>query len=176
MNGGSSVPACNPSPDVVCLLQPDPVEWPRLLREGTFRGLPIASEALPSRNLVEQYLLGVVDAPLGYKYGTPFLIVWEAEGLIVGNIGGKGLLPDEDEVELGYQTAPAYEGRGIMTAALGAMQLMARQDGLGLLAHVERDNQASRRVLEKAGFTCEALVRLPASLLLERWSWSSDQH
>lgn len=159
----------------VHLLQPTRTEWPALLRQRAYRGMPAEPGALPSRVLVDQFLLGLHPTRLGYRYGMPFLIVDDTTNRIVGNIGGKGWLPDEEEVEIGYEVADAYRGRGLMTAALRALQRMAREDRVSLLAHVERDNQSSRRVLEKCGFAMEALVSLPDSLLLERWAWSPDE-
>ena len=159
---------------MVSLYQPLPGEWPHILRTQRFRDFRVADDALPTRALLEQYLLGVSDSPLSYRYGVPFLIVLESTGTVVGNIGGKGLTSGDSEVELGYQTARPYRNQGIMTGAIEKMQELARGDRIALLAHIEPENEASRRVLKKCAFQLEALVRLPASLDLERWSWSPD--
>ena len=67
------------------------------------------------------------------------------------HIGGR------DEVEVGYRVAAAWWGRGIATEMATALVGVAR-DRLGLaeiVAFTLPDNLASRRVMEKAGFTYE---------------------
>jgi len=55
--------------------------------------------------------------------------------------------------ELGYGTAPAFGGRGVMTRTLAALLPLARTQGHnGLTAETRVDNPASQRVLEKNGF------------------------
>jgi RimJ/RimL family protein N-acetyltransferase len=59
-------------------------------------------------------------------------------------------------VEVGYWIARSQWGRGVASEALAQfLQLEPRRP---LLAHVATHNLASRRVLEKCGFTVEALV------------------
>jgi ribosomal-protein-alanine N-acetyltransferase len=61
------------------------------------------------------------------------------------------------EVELGYRVAAAWWGRGIATEMASALVAVAR-DRLGLadlVAFTLPYNLASRRVMEKAGFTYE---------------------
>ncbi|WP_157974275.1 GNAT family N-acetyltransferase [Lewinella sp. IMCC34183] len=159
----------------VRLLQPLHREWADVIRHQRYRGYPAEEGALPERVLIKQYLLGAGDDPLSYRYGVPFLVLVEEHGKIVGNVGGKGWLPDEEEVEVGYQTARDYRGRGIMTAALKIFRRKAEADEISLIAHIEQTNGPSRRVLQKSGFSYDAMVRLPDSLLLERWGWSPDQ-
>ncbi|THH41587.1 GNAT family N-acetyltransferase [Neolewinella litorea] len=159
---------------MIRLLQPAPNEYRHLLRTRSLDGCRVIPDALPEWVIVDQGLRGVTDHPLSYRYSIPFLILCTDRNTIVGNIGGKGWLPEEEEVELGYHMAAAFRGRGYMTAAIAAVQHLARQDRISLLAHLETDNEASRAVLRRNGFTREALVELPDSLLLERWSWSPD--
>jgi RimJ/RimL family protein N-acetyltransferase len=55
--------------------------------------------------------------------------------------------------ELGYGTAPTFEGQGVMTRTLGALLPLARAQGHdGLTAETSVDNPGSQRVLEKNGF------------------------
>ena len=76
------------------------------------------------------------------------------------HVGGR------DEVELGYRVAAAWWGRGIATEMASALVGVAR-DRLGLaelVAFTLPDNLASRRVMEKVGFTYERDIewaRLP---------------
>lgn len=53
--------------------------------------------------------------------------------------------------EVGYWIGREYWGKGIATSALSAF--LSQVDARPLFAHVARHNIASRRVLEKCGFT-----------------------
>ena len=82
-----------------------------------------------------------------------------------GPIGGVGLTLREGDLqhsaELGYWLGKAFWGRGIATAAAKAVTTYGFRD-LGLLridALVLTENTASIRVLEKAGFRREGLLR-----------------
>ena len=75
-------------------------------------------------------------------------------------VGGAALrrveIEGQPEVEVGYRVAAAWWGRGIATEMASAVVGVAR--GLGLeeiVAFTLPDNLASRRVMEKAGFTYE---------------------
>lgn len=85
-----------------------------------------------------------------------------ADGKAVGSIG---IFVKEDvyekSAELGYWLAQDYWGQGIMT---GAVQKICKEafeafDIVRIFAEPFADNAASRRVLEKAGFTCEGIMR-----------------
>jgi RimJ/RimL family protein N-acetyltransferase len=74
------------------------------------------------------------------------------------HIGGR------DEVEVGYRVAAAWWGRGIATEMATALVGVARER-LGLaeiVAFTLPENRASRRVMEKAGFTYERDVEWAA--------------
>lgn len=85
---------------------------------------------------------------------------WVVEGRDDGAFHGLGLLlpmPDGDDFEVGYRLARRSWGRGIATEAAAAIVQHAFDDlGLGrVVAVAYADNAASRRVLDKLGFTCE---------------------
>lgn len=63
--------------------------------------------------------------------------------------------------ELGYWLAEAYWGRGIMTAAVRQIcrEAFSAWDIVRIYAEPFAHNTASRRVLEKAGFTLEGVMR-----------------
>lgn len=67
----------------------------------------------------------------------------------------------EKSAELGYWLAEAYWGRGVMTEAVRQIcrEAFDRFDILRIYAEPFADNQGSRRVLEKAGFTYEGTMR-----------------
>lgn len=93
------------------------------------------------------------------------------DGEVVGDCGWYGPPGDTGEVEIGYGLSPAYRGRGLGTAMVAALVAwVAEQPGVRrIVAETEVTNVASRRVLERNGFTVEsvagAAVRymLPAS-------------
>ena len=67
----------------------------------------------------------------------------------------------EKSAELGYWLAEDYWGRGIMTEAVRQIcrEAFDRFDILRIFAEPFAENLGSRRVLEKAGFTCEGTMR-----------------
>ncbi len=80
-------------------------------------------------------------------------------------VGGIGLLTKEDvyrrSAEVGYWLGEEYWGQGVMSQALPAFVDYAfeRFDVCRLYAGIFAWNPASGRVLEKAGFQCEARHR-----------------
>jgi RimJ/RimL family protein N-acetyltransferase len=77
----------------------------------------------------------------------------------VGVIGFCGLrrLDDASGVELLYGIAPAHWGRGLATeVAFAVLRYGFEEAGLGrILGIADKENAASRRVLEKIGMTFE---------------------
>lgn len=70
-----------------------------------------------------------------------------ADGAVVGSAGAYGA-PDDRQVT--YWIDRAYWGRGVATAALGALLVAVPERPL--YARAAADNTGSRRVLEKCGF------------------------
>lgn len=86
--------------------------------------------------------------PFGY-----YRITRLADGLAIGGIGFKGQ-PDDGAVEIGYGLAPSARGNGYAAEAARALVALARRHGLlRVLADTDDGNVASRRTLERAGFT-----------------------
>ena len=156
------------------LYLPEPEELKRLHRGDRFRDWHVPEGALPGKIL---YLQGVQHrdtAAVAYRWSVPYLMVLPEAGMVVGTIGGKGLFDGEEEVEIAYEVAPAERRKGYAAQAMDLLQCIARKDNLQLLAHVEPQNTASRRLLSRTGFRCETIFRLPDSLDLERWRWLPD--
>ena len=85
------------------------------------------------------------------RRGFSFLAVTERDGGAL--VGDAGLHPLGDDIELGYTLARGAWGRGYATE-LGRALLAYAFDVLGaarVVAQVEPENTASRRVLEKLG-------------------------
>jgi RimJ/RimL family protein N-acetyltransferase len=83
-------------------------------------------------------------------------------------VGGIGLMPQEDinagTAEIGYWLGETYWGRGIATAAVTVLSdhALSSRGYRRLFATVFTCNAASCRVLEKAGYEREGLMRRSA--------------
>jgi len=98
--------------------------------------------------------------------GASIQLAIEVDGQAAGGIGviaGEGIF--SNTARFGYWLGEPFWGRGIATAAAGA--LAARVGSEGLFARLEAQvfewNPASMRVLEKCGFQREALLRCSAT-------------
>jgi RimJ/RimL family protein N-acetyltransferase len=104
-----------------------------------------------------------IQATLAHRPETAFAIAVDGEA--VGGIGFT-LQPDIERVsaEIGYWLAEPFWGRGIATEALVATTAYAIEQHrlTRLYARVAEWNDASCRVLEKAGYTLEATLRRAA--------------
>lgn len=84
------------------------------------------------------------------------------DGKAVGSIG-VFVMDDvyEKSAELGYWLAEEYWGKGIMTEAVKNIcrEAYDKFDIVRIFAEPFEHNKASRKVLEKAGFTCEGIMR-----------------
>ncbi|PJA11681.1 MAG: hypothetical protein COX65_09825 [Elusimicrobia bacterium CG_4_10_14_0_2_um_filter_56_8] len=81
------------------------------------------------------------------------------EGRVAGSVGLSGICGHR--AELGYWLGVEYWGQGIVTEAVKMVTRYAFKE-LGLrrvYAHVVPANKASARVLEKAGYKYEGLLR-----------------
>ena len=84
-----------------------------------------------------------------------------ADGELVGNINLKGVNHMMLYAELGYTVGEKFQGRGIATLMVGALcrRVFEETNLRKLTAYVHEANKASCRVLEKAGFQREGLLR-----------------
>lgn len=84
------------------------------------------------------------------------------DGVVAGSIGAfRQQNIHRRTAELGYYLGEAYWGKGIMTEALWQLcrKLFAQTDLLRIYAEPFSYNTGSRRVLEKAGFAYEGMMR-----------------
>ncbi len=92
----------------------------------------------------------------------PWTFAIEIDGEACGTVG---LTPRDDiergSAEIGYWLGAAHRGRGIVTAAVRAVTEAALTDGglIRVFAYVFSTNPASARVLEKAGYEREGVLR-----------------
>jgi RimJ/RimL family protein N-acetyltransferase len=98
----------------------------------------------------------------GRKEGAESNLAIEVDGEAAGGIG---FVPGADverySAEVGYWLSEQYWGRGIVTEALLLVtaDLFERRNLLRVFALPFADNVGSIRVLEKAGYVCEGLLR-----------------
>lgn len=86
----------------------------------------------------------------------------DSSGLLVGEIGIVGTwMPGDHKAEFGYWLARSHWGRGLMTAAVRvfADHVFTTLGARRLFATPFVSSAASHRVLEKAGFDREGLLR-----------------
>ena len=90
-----------------------------------------------------------------YWFVTIWTVIQKDQQVMVAEVYLKGPLQANGEIEIGYSTYPDFEGNGYMTEAVGLIIEWAFQqvDVTAILAETNPENSASRRILEKNGFT-----------------------
>lgn len=89
-----------------------------------------------------------------YLYYTFWIVVEKSSRLIVAELGFKGAPTGSGEIEIGYGTMPAHQGKGFMTEAVGGMLGWGRSRPAVtcILAETDETNAASIKVLRKNNF------------------------
>jgi RimJ/RimL family protein N-acetyltransferase len=112
--------------------------------------------------------VGMLDAGIAPEWAT-HLLVHEADATLIGLVGYKGP-PVDGTVEIGYQVAPAYRGRGLATRAVQVMVDRAAAEGVALvLAHTLPGPNPSTAVLDRAGFHKAGEIANPDGGTVWRW-------
>ncbi len=90
-----------------------------------------------------------------YLFYTFWIVVEKSSRLIVAELGFKGVPTGSGEIEIGYGTMPAHQGKGFMSEAVGGMVRWGkkRPDVHCILAETAENNAASIKVLHKNNFT-----------------------
>ena len=98
--------------------------------------------------------------PAAARWGPRFIVV-QPPRTVVGWGGFKGAPDTDGTVEIGYSIAPAWEGRGVATAAVAALlgEAWAAPGVRRVIAHTLAERNASGRVLEKSGFVRDGETR-----------------
>lgn len=113
-------------------------------------------EHWPAADLVEAlpFFIGLIEQnPDAYMWLVWISIETQSNN-IVGGIGFKGAPEADGTVEVGYDTAQIFRGKGYATEALIGITnwAMTQNNVLRVIAETEKSNIQSHRVLEKAGF------------------------
>lgn len=93
--------------------------------------------------------------------GIPWKIVNRQTGSTIGVISVYFYKPQHNKAEVGFWLLPENWNKGLAAEALDAvLQYWQKEKGLHRMeAFVEEGNEASTRLLEKAGFTREGLMK-----------------
>ena len=88
---------------------------------------------------------------------TPFLVVLEATGEVIGDCGWKGGPGPDGRAEIGYGLATSARGRGLGTELVRTLTgwALSRPGCTAVVADVLADNLPSRRALERVGFVVD---------------------
>lgn len=106
---------------------------------------PLVDELDPLRSLAAN--------PTPDPVFTMYMIRRASDGLPIGGFGFFGPPDDSGRVEIGYGLVPAARGAGLATEAVqAALQVAAEHGATAVAADTDNGNQASQRVLLKAGF------------------------
>ena len=98
-----------------------------------------------------------------YENGDYFnwAMILKESGKLIGNISVVSLREITDEALIGYCLSRKYWGNGYMTEAVSQVSdyVFEHTDIIRIFAEPFAYNTASCRVLEKAGFSCEGILR-----------------
>lgn len=96
--------------------------------------------------------------------------VEKKDGSKIGHIGHR---PIGKAQEIGYSILPSERGKGYCSEAVKIMvdYLFLSKDIVRIQAHVDTENAASQKVLEKAGFNKEGVIRMGSFV---RGEWRDD--
>jgi [ribosomal protein S5]-alanine N-acetyltransferase len=96
----------------------------------------------------------LADPAKNYLYCTLWTVVLKSENVMVGDLCFQGEPNEAGEVEIGYGTHEAFQNKGYMTEAVGAIIGWAAQqlEIKAIVADTDKTNPASFSVLIKNGF------------------------
>ncbi len=136
------------------MLVPQTLAAARALLAGEDPGLPLA-DGYPHADTIDGLRLTVEHATSDDDLG--WFMTLADDGRVVGDCGTKGWVDAEGRVEIGYGVAAPFRGHGYGLEAVDALVTWLREqpDARRVTAEVEVGNVASRRVLERLGFTLD---------------------
>lgn len=103
----------------------------------------------------EQTILpNVADKSKNYLYSTLWTGISKAENKMIGDLCIVGEPNEEGEIEIGYGTYDAFQGKGFMTEIVGGIIEWTKTQQIvkSIIASTDKTNTASFKVLEKNNF------------------------
>jgi len=121
------------------------------------QGFPPPKDLEAAREELEQYIVGLFEKGLGYRWGVRL----KGEKDIIGSVGFYSWDTDNDKAKMGYDLRPAYWGKGFMREALERVLRFGFEDMS--LNRVEvtiiETNQRSISLITRMGFVKEGVLR-----------------
>ncbi len=117
------------------------------------RRLPWWAEGYPRRDDVDAAAMAQERWAPGTAGWGPRHVVRRSDGLAVGSLGFFGPPDAHGVVEVGYGLVESARRQGLISDALAVAVAAAEAARATVQAHTAYGNQASRRALERAGFT-----------------------
>ncbi len=128
---------------------------PRYLRYYDRDGMPERQ----TQAMVQAFLVWQGERP---RSKHQLAVTLAKSGELIGNVGLRRDHADDPLADMGYELSPTHWGRGLATEAVRAMVAWGFGEWAGLErihAHCVAENEASARVLLKAGLRQEARLR-----------------
>ncbi|MDZ4681042.1 MAG: GNAT family N-acetyltransferase [Saprospiraceae bacterium] len=102
----------------------------------------------------ETILPAMERAGENYVFSTLWTVVLKDRQMMAGDLCFQGAPNEQGVTEIGYGSHELFQGKGIMTEAVGVLVAWAFQqpDVLVVVAETDPENIASQRILEKNGF------------------------
>jgi RimJ/RimL family protein N-acetyltransferase len=147
-------------------LATDPAEFSEMIGSPIPEGWPEFPEAIP---FAVDFLRHASDSDR--PWSMQFFIE-SSSGAVVGS-GGFAAPPKDRTVEIGYEIAPGFRGRGLGAASARALVDRAVQSGQvdRVVANTLAGPNASTGVLLSVGFEHIGEQEDPESGLIWRWRW-----
>jgi len=124
------------------------------------------------RDVVQQAMALLAAIPRESPWGG-YLAVDKTRATVVGTCAFKTGPTDDGSIEIAYFTFPQFEGHGFATAMAKALIDIAVASSViqRVVAHTLPQQNASTRVLEKAGMHCLGEVEDPQDGRVWRWQY-----
>lgn len=121
------------------------------------QGFPPPRDIEGAREELEQYIVGLFEKGLGYRWG----IRMKGQEDIIGSVGFYAWEKEHEKARMGYDLRPAYWGKGIMREALERAIRFGFEDmGLNRIEVTVMDtNERSIALANKLGFSEEGVLR-----------------
>lgn len=121
-----------------------------------YRGAAVFTSEQQAHELIRTWAVRLTE-----KSGIRWGIVLKENNRLIGTAGFHSFTKEHFRGEIGYELSPGHWNNGLMTEALREITGWGlRELGLhSIEANIAPENHASKRVLEKLGFTKEAHFR-----------------